>query len=469
MENYISKDKFKLIAGNLIKHTIQEEFWLTIDYKNLVPQLFKGQKRLSYDELLENYTKKVSPSACNFIKQVILTHYALDSFESQNKINTLFVWRLLYDTLLYFRKNDPISGLSSAGFLAIELYRFEENSILKILRLHLWSETFSNSFQKNEFSKYKVHSHLFNAQSHMLNGKILNKRFTVNDSVNPTDLTLYKIIWKLNDDPKSPYKRQSKLEVDRVNVQINNISTELISSGQSYTISVNEFHSSESISPLSATLFLFNSEVGKSEYSMVVGPSNDVSPGFKYEKINYLPLLHQIDRNIRDYYNKQILLSLDWMRKIHILELAHRIESRKLKSFSDVLTWLLVFLPAIMSAMALYLKLVPNGEKSLLVWLAILAGLSTLVGTILKIANPGDLSEKHRLNSEKFERIRHKIEKHIVFNNDERLESYLDTVRTEWEQLTLLNVKQRNFNKATKWVLKMNKYPKNLEFIDEVK
>lgn len=45
---------------------------------------------------------------------------------------------------------------------------------------------------------------------------------------------------------------------------------------------------------------------------------------------------------------------------------------------------------------------------------------------------------------------------------------YLDSVRKEWEQLTLLNVKQTNFNKASIWINQINKYPKNLGFIEDV-
>lgn len=148
------------------------------------------------------------------------------------------------------------------------------------------------------------------------------------------------------------------------------------------------------------------------------------------------------------------------------MEHAHRIESRHLNIFYNVLSWSIVALPAIISGTAFYLKQLPEKQDDIIFWVAILAGLSTLLGTINKVVKPSDLSEKHRLNSEKFEHLRHKLEQHIVFNNDERLEIKLDKIRKEWKELTLHNVKENNFKNASIKIRKMKKYPENLGFIE---
>ena len=71
---------------------------------------------------------------------------------------------------------------------------------------------------------------------------------------------------------------------------------------QGYSVSIDEYHSSESITSLSATLFLFNSNEGLNDLSKVVGPKNDTEPGFKYEKTNFFPCLYNIDREVKKYY-----------------------------------------------------------------------------------------------------------------------------------------------------------------------
>jgi hypothetical protein len=214
-------------------------------------------------------------------------------------------------------------------------------------------------------------------------------------------------------------------------------------------------------------LFLFNSDEGLNDLSKVVGPKNDSDTGFKYEQINVFPSLYNIDREIKKYYNKQKLLGLDWMRKIHTLEHAHRIESRHLNTFSELLSWSIVGIPAIIAGLTFYLKQMPNEKEDIIVWVAIMAGISTLLGTINKVVKPSNLSEKHRLNSEKFEHLRHKLEKCIIFNNDDRLELVLDDIQKDWKELTLYNVKECNFKRASKMIKSMKVYPDNQAFLKE--
>lgn len=465
MLSYISIDRFKFISENLITHIIPKDFHQSIDYINLSKRIFQDHHNLDYAVILDKYCEHESKLNINFIKHVILTDYCLRAFKQGEKINTLFVWRLIFEVLKFFRQDFQTAGIGSQGFLSIELYRFEKNEDRKILRLHLWSDNFDKEFEQNDYRKYKIHSHLFNAQSHVLSGSIKNNRYKILDSNNETENSLYKINWVTTENNGQTI-RKSHLIKEIENIEIKKINSEVISISQEYSININEFHSSESTSQISATLFLFDSDEGLNENSKVVGPKDDKSPGFKYEEINFFPLLYEVDREIKKHYNRQVLLAQDWMRKIHTLEHAHRIESRQLKNFSEILSWSIVGLPASISALAFYLKSVPENKPEIIIWLTILGGLSTLIGTINKVLKPSDLSEKHRVNSERFEHLRHRIEQLIVFNNDERLEIELEKVRLDWQKLTLHNVKESNFLKATNWIKKLKKYPENLSFID---
>lgn len=467
MESYISKYQFKATGDNLLKHIVPSEFHVRIDIDNLVLRIYRDKNLLEYDEILSKYSVNESSVAISFIKLIILSDYSLKAFKARRRINTQFAWRLIFEGLTFFKKDNPKAGIGSQGFLSIELYRYESENNRKILRLHIWDESFENKFKENEFGKYKVHSHLFNAQSHVLVGSISNNRYEVLATDNTSEKSLYRIDWKSEKDDKGLTKRRSELNVDIENVTIKKTSSETVTIGQEYSVSINEYHSSNSNTPLTATLFLFNSDEGLNDLSKVVGPKNDSDTGFKYEQINIFPSLYNIDREIKKYYNKQKLLGFDWMRKIHTLEHAHRIESRHLNTFSEILSWSIVGIPAIIAGLTFYLKQMPNDKEDIIVWVAIMAGISTLLGTVNKVVKPSNLSEKHRLNSEKFEHLRHKLEKCIIFNNDDRLELVLDDIQKDWKELTLHNVKEYNFKRATKMIKSMKVYPENLAFLKE--
>ena len=89
------------------------------------------------------------------------------------------------------------------------------------------------------------------------------------------------------------------------------------------------------------------------------------------------------------------------------------------------------------------------------------------INTINKVIKPSDLSEKHRVNSQNFEHLRHKLEKSIVFNDDERLDSVLGEIQSEWADLTLHNVKEYNFKRASNMIKGMKIYPSNLSFLKD--
>lgn len=465
MKSSINKKRFQYLGENLLNNIIDKSFHRTIDFENLILRIYRDKNTLDYDEIFDKYLNYESSIAIGFVKLVILSDYSLICFSTRRKLNTQFAWRLIFDYILAFRKGTPIASIGSQGFLSIELFRFESEKDRKILRLHIWDESLSNNFNSGEFEKYTIHSHLYSAQSQVLVGELINKTYSIDETENDSPESLYKIKWENKTDASGKIVRESHLEEETSRIKINQLSAETISIGQQYSIGINEFHSSKSKAKLSATLFLFNSDEGLSDISKVVGPKNDSNPGFKYEKINFLPLIYEIDRNIRKHFNGQRLVALDWMRKIHILEHAHRIESKKLNLFSEILSWSMIALPAIISGLTFYLSKTTENTQTLLIMIAIIGSVNVIIGTVNKVIKPSDLSDKHRINSQKLEFLRHKIEKYLVFNDDERLELLLENVLKEWQQITLFNVKESNFTKAVERVKRLKVYPNNSEFL----
>ncbi len=162
---------------------------------------------------------------------------------------------------------------------------------------------------------------------------------------------------------------------------------------------------------------------------------------------------------------KQRLMTLDWMRKIHILEHAHRLESLRWTKLNSVLG-----IPALL--LGSFIGIISSiCDINHLLFVTITSAIGgfvvaaiTAIQTFLK---PMKISEKHMNTSGVYEKLRHKIEFVLQFKyNSEGIENQIDELREEWEQIQTLNVNQKNFKTAKSWISKMNKYPKELEFLD---
>lgn len=158
-------------------------------------------------------------------------------------------------------------------------------------------------------------------------------------------------------------------------------------------------------------------------------------------------------------------LILDWLRKVHRMEWAHRYESQKWRrvnlSFgvtSTILAAALSTVPNIPTLSENSIKLiVPIGAMIV----AILSGLQTFL-------NPSEISDKFRVKSDEFESLRHYIEEIIEFHCDEQTgevnKDLLKNVRERWEKIGSLNMSGQNFKIAGKKLDKLNRYPKGLKF-----
>jgi uncharacterized membrane protein YgaE (UPF0421/DUF939 family) len=148
---------------------------------------------------------------------------------------------------------------------------------------------------------------------------------------------------------------------------------------------------------------------------------------------------------------------LDWMRKIHLLEHAHRLESIQWKKRNN---WLGIPSLIIASLIA------PIGGIDALKGCFLMNLISILGGVLVAILvglqtflKPSEIAEKHRQTSNTFEKLRHKLEYIFEFAGDNEIDAEIDKIRTQWEKIDQLNVSQSNFKKAAEWIDKSNKYP----------
>ena len=171
---------------------------------------------------------------------------------------------------------------------------------------------------------------------------------------------------------------------------------------------------------------------------------------------------------------KQKKMILDWMRKIHQLEYAHRFES---VMWAKLETWigLSAFILSIVVAFSYGFPFLNDSNANLpfflklgflVPFLSLIVSMLTGMQTFLK---PNEKSETHKKTASNYEKLRHRIELLITTEYSERdLVKKLDSIREEWESLDSINVSSRNFDKGKQRTRALNKYPKELDFLDDL-
>lgn len=162
--------------------------------------------------------------------------------------------------------------------------------------------------------------------------------------------------------------------------------------------------------------------------------------------------------------DNQKKLVLDWMRKVHTLEHAHRQEGI---SWGKVNNWLGIpslIVAALIAALSSVCELKDELIIDLIstmggVTVAILAGIQTFL-------KPSEFAEKHRIASGTYEKLRHKIEYFLQFQTTHAdVEKLIDEIRVEWNNIDSINVSNKYFMLAKSWIKGLNKYPPELDFI----
>lgn len=166
---------------------------------------------------------------------------------------------------------------------------------------------------------------------------------------------------------------------------------------------------------------------------------------------------------------------LDWMRKVHQLEYAHRYQSiyyvrtdRWLGISAFVITTLVAFSyqlpkvePETFQNIPLFVK-----QEFFIPFASFLAAVLTGLITFLR---PNERSETHKKTGGNYEKLRHRIELLITSQlEDIEVDKELNVIKKEWDSLDAINVANKFFLKGKKKVDSFNKYPKESDFLDDV-
>jgi hypothetical protein len=167
--------------------------------------------------------------------------------------------------------------------------------------------------------------------------------------------------------------------------------------------------------------------------------------------------------------NQQKLLILDWARKVHTLEYAHRYESKDNESRNGSLGNAATIISAIVAGIV-GLSIPDSSE-----WKTVGTALSVVGSIVVAIitgiqtnTKPSEVAEKHRYSSSSYEELRHRIEllyvNHLITSDSVMTE--LPIIERDFEKLrqNTPNVSDENFIKGKKTVTGLGTYPPAMRF-----
>jgi len=164
--------------------------------------------------------------------------------------------------------------------------------------------------------------------------------------------------------------------------------------------------------------------------------------------------------------DNQRLMLLDWMRKIHQLEYAHRFESVRWSKWNYKLGIPALIIASIVGAVSGFKELDETAKNIITATGGVSAAILTGLQTFLK---PQEHSEKHKSTSSVYEKLRHRIEFLLQFETDmEKIKLEVEKIRNDWNGIDALNVADSNFKDAKNRVNGFRKYPKELGFLDTI-
>lgn len=155
---------------------------------------------------------------------------------------------------------------------------------------------------------------------------------------------------------------------------------------------------------------------------------------------------------------------LDWMRKIHQMEYAHRFESMSWNKWNYWLGVPAIIIAAVVGAVSGMCEINEVYKNMAIsfagIVIAILAGLQTFL-------KPQEYTEKHKAVSSSYEKLRHKLEFLLQFETDpNQIKVEAEKIRDEWNGYETLNVTDYNFKLAKDRIKSLNKYAEELSFLE---
>ncbi|WP_282112676.1 SLATT domain-containing protein [Maribacter stanieri] len=415
-----------------------------------------------------------------YLKSVCNRLLAITKIQNAREQNTELdikeVWNLLYISILNLPDGSIISSVGSQGFLSIPLYRYRTDmKQFEFIRLHIWDDSLNQHISNENRKKFSIHSHSFHAQSWILAGSILNERYSVIKSSSQKENSLFEI--KYNKTIRKVNQHTSNAVNTKIFVDVNKISKEQYFPSSSYEVDAGDYHKSGTLSEdgLSASIFSFTAKDGSVPKSFVVGPS-DVKNSKINRKTEIDPtyLLNKLDEKINKLGTGQRLMILDWMRKVHQLEYAHRYESIK---WSNRHLW--IGYPAFIISLLIAFSFRFPWETIIndygthwytnhSFYIAFFTSIVALLTGYQTFVRPNEKAVTHKNTGQHHEKIRHQLEYILTSELDKKTRNKkLEAIRKEWESIDSINVSYDNFKEGKNMVLSFKKYPEELGFIKD--
>lgn len=158
----------------------------------------------------------------------------------------------------------------------------------------------------------------------------------------------------------------------------------------------------------------------------------------------------------------QRALVLDWTRKLHTLEYAHRYASVSRERQNLFLGVPAVVLSGVIGAqVSTPWQADPRVQSGIAIaatLVAVLVGLQTFF-------KPTEIAEKHRSASATYEDFRHRLELLLVFESTASadLAKKLEQLKAEWDRLETPNVSKGAWKSAKARVAEVGTYPERLQ------
>jgi len=215
-----------------------------------------------------------------FFKSVSLRLIAIKNLqecrEKGLKPELKLIWKLICDSISILPSEAVVSSIGSQGFLSIPLYKYDkEPEMFDFFRLHIWDKSLEKHINIKTRDDFSIHTHSFYAESWILCGRIINERFAVKHSPEPTDYSIFNI--EYNKTLNEINKHTSTARNAKQFMECKQISTEQYLQGGNYVIEAGDYHKSSvdaGNDGVAATLFNFYAPKGRVEHSFVIGPSN---------------------------------------------------------------------------------------------------------------------------------------------------------------------------------------------------
>lgn len=174
--------------------------------------------------------------------------------------------------------------------------------------------------------------------------------------------------------------------------------------------------------------------------------------------------------------DKQHKMMLDWMRKIHQLEYAHRYESLYYSRFEKVVGISAFVVTTLVAFSYRFPSVEPDTFDSLPFFLKhnffvpMASTIAAILTGLLTFLKPSERSETHKKTGSSYEKLRHRIELIITSAelSDKEFSKKMASIKEDWDSLDAINVSNKYFLEGKSKVKSFKKYPKELSFLDDV-